>query len=74
MAYTIAMFASAEDRRSLAVAAGQEMVAKTTEMNAQLIGAKAAIPNAVATAFQRPGALRSPRLRPLMDDQSKWAR
>ena len=65
--------AQAEERRALAVAAGQEMVAKTTEMNAQLTGAKAAIPNAVATAFQRPGALRSPRLRPLVDDQSKWA-
>ena len=64
--------AQAEERRSLAVAAGQEMVAKTTEMNAQLTSAKAAIPNAVAAAFQRPGALRSPRLKPLVGDQAKW--
>ena len=65
--------AQAEERRSLAVAAGQEMVAKTTEMNAQLTGAKSAIPTAVAGAFQRPGALRSPRLRPLVGDQNKWS-
>ena len=65
--------AQSEERRSLAVATGQEMVAKTTEMNAQLTGAKAAIPNAVATAFQRPGALRSPRLKPLVGDQNKWS-
>ncbi len=65
--------AQAEERRSLAVAAGQEMVAKTTEMNAQLTGAKAAIPSAVAHAFQRKGAMRSPRLKPLVGDQNKWA-
>ncbi|MBQ4479591.1 MAG: flotillin-like FloA family protein [Victivallales bacterium] len=64
--------AQAEERRSLAVAAGQEMVAKTTEMNAQLTGAKSAIPHAVASAFQHPGALRSPRLKPLVGDQNKW--
>ena len=64
--------AQAEERRSLAVAAGQEMVAKTTEMNAQLTGAKATIPSAVANAFQRPGAMRSPRLKPLVGDQTKW--
>ena len=65
--------ARAEERRSLAVAAGQEMVAKTTEMNAQLVGAKANLPSAVAKSFQRPGALHSPRLTPLVGDQAKWA-
>lgn len=44
--------ARAEERRAMAVAAEQEMRAKTQEMNAIKIAAEAEVPKAMATAFK----------------------
>lgn len=44
--------AKAEERRAMAVAAEQEMRAKTQEMNAIKIAAEAEVPKAMATAFK----------------------
>lgn len=45
--------AKAEERRSMAVAAEQEMKAKTQEMSAKVVEAEAQIPLAIAEAFKK---------------------
>jgi uncharacterized protein YqfA (UPF0365 family) len=45
--------AKAEERRALAVAAEQEMKAKTQEMRAKVVEAEADIPRAIAEAFRK---------------------
>jgi uncharacterized protein YqfA (UPF0365 family) len=45
--------AKAEERRSMAVAAEQEMKAKTQEMHAKVVEAEAQIPLAIAEAFKK---------------------
>lgn len=44
--------AKAEERRSLAIAAEQEMRARTQEKQAQLLDAEAEVPKAISTAFR----------------------
>lgn len=44
--------ARAEERRSMAIAAEQEMRVKTQEMRAQLLNAQAEVPKAISTAFR----------------------
>ena len=44
--------ARAEERRAMAIAAEQEMKAKTQEMKAKLVGAQAELPKAISMAFK----------------------
>mgnify|MGYP005773306647 FL=1 len=65
--------AKAEERRSLAIAAEQEMRARTQEKQAQLLDAEAEVPKAISTAFRsgKIGVMDFYKMKNVLSDSNK---